>query len=100
MFTPVLTAATRYTGIPVPTLRGLYDPHVPETWMTESTDPAVRGAVEANREFDALADKQARALEAGVPTARVVRLRGRHYVFLSNEREVLDAIRAFTSGLP
>ena len=99
VFTPVLTAATRYTGIPVPALAVFTIPHVPETWMTESSDPAVRSAVEANQEFDALADKQAKAFEAGVPTAHVVRLRGRHYVFMSNEREVLDEIRAFVAGL-
>lgn len=96
MFMTIMTATTKYTAIPVPALVIFAIPHVPETWMTESSDPAVRTAAEAYfAQADALAEKQARAFETGVPTARVVRLRGRHYVFLSNEREVLREMRAF-----
>jgi hypothetical protein len=39
--------------------------------------------------------RQAKALEDGVPTARVVRMRGAHHIFLSNEGET----RAFLAGL-
>jgi pimeloyl-ACP methyl ester carboxylesterase len=43
---------------------------------------------------------QLNAFETGVPTARVVKLPGaHHYVFLSNEAEVLREMRAFLSGL-
>jgi hypothetical protein len=47
----------------------------------------------------ALTEKQAKAFEGGVPTARVIRLRGAHYIFLSNERDVLREMRAFLAGL-
>lgn len=99
VFMPILTAATPYTDIPVPALVVFAIPHVPETWITESSDPAVRSAADVYLAFDALADKQAKAVETGVPTARVVRLRGMHYVFLSNEGDVLREMRAFVAGL-
>ena len=44
---------------------------------------------------------QAKAFETGVPSARVVRLaHANHYVFLSNEADVLREMNAFISGLP
>jgi hypothetical protein len=48
---------------------------------------------------DALTEKQAKAIEGSVSTARIVRLRGAHYIFLSNEPEVLREMRAFLGGL-
>jgi len=48
---------------------------------------------------DALTERQAKALERGVPTARVVRLRGAHHIFLSNESDTLREMRAFLAGL-
>jgi hypothetical protein len=60
----------------------------------------VRGAARAYfTRIDALAEKQAKAFEDGVQTARVVRLRGAHYIFLSNEADVLREMRAFLAGL-
>ena len=99
-FMTIMTGTKRYTDIPVPALVIFAIPHVRETWMTQSSDPAVRKAADAYfTTVDALAAKQAKAIEKGVPTARVVRLRGSHYVFLSNEREVLREMRAFLVGL-
>jgi hypothetical protein len=49
--------------------------------------------------IDALTEKQAKAFEAGVRPARVIRLRGAHYIFLSNEPDVLREMRAFLTGL-
>ena len=47
-----------------------------------------------------LAEKQAKAFENGVPTARVVRLSGaHHYVFLSHEADVLREMRTFVAEL-
>jgi non-heme chloroperoxidase len=47
-----------------------------------------------------LRDRQAKAFENGVPTARVVNLSGaNHYVYLSNEADVLREMRSFFSGL-
>jgi len=49
--------------------------------------------------IDALAEKQAKAFEEGVPGARVIRKRGAHYIFVSNESDVLHEMRAFIAGL-
>ncbi len=96
----VMMGSKRYTDIPAPALVIFAIPHVPEPWIDKSADPAVREA--ANIYFsrlDALAEKQAKAFEGGVRTARVIRLRGAHYVFLSNESDVLREMRAFLAGL-
>ena len=59
-------------------------------------DYAVRNAGEAFfRTVDELAARQASAIEQSVSNARVVRLRGMHYIYLSNEAEVLREMRAF-----
>jgi hypothetical protein len=49
--------------------------------------------------MNAATERQAKALEEAVPSARVVRVRGAHYIFLSNESETLRATRAFLAGL-
>jgi non-heme chloroperoxidase len=47
------------------------------------------------------ADEQIAAFEKGVPSARVVRLpRANHYVYLSNEADVLRVTKDFISSLP
>jgi len=44
---------------------------------------------------------QAKALQAGVPSAHVVRLAGAdHSVFRSNESDVFREMTAFLAGLP
>jgi len=61
--------------------------------------PAAKAAiVEADRErFSA----QANAFEAGLPSAHVVRLpNASHYVFKSNEADVIREMNAFLSKLP
>jgi non-heme chloroperoxidase len=96
----ILKGTRRYTGIPVPALVIFSMPHVREAWMTKSSEPAVRKAAEAYFTMvDALTERQAKAFEEGVPTARVIRLRGRPHVFLSNEADVLREMRAFLAGL-
>jgi pimeloyl-ACP methyl ester carboxylesterase len=96
----IMMSVKRYTDIPVPALVIFAIPHVQESWINKSTDPAVREAARAYfTRIDALAEKQAKAFEDGVQTARVVRLRGAHYIFLSNEADVLREMRAFLAGL-
>jgi hypothetical protein len=47
----------------------------------------------------ALTEKQAKAFEDGVPTARVVRLpHANHVVFSSNEADVLKEMRTFLAA--
>lgn len=96
----VMTNTKKYTKIPAPALAIFAIPHVPDTWMTESTDPGVRKAAEASfAKIDLLAEKQAKAFEDGVPGARVIKERGRHYIFISNESDVLREMRAFMDSL-
>jgi pimeloyl-ACP methyl ester carboxylesterase len=100
MFTEILTSAKRYTAIPVPALAIFAIPHLPDAWISKSKDAMVREAGEAYyKTVDALTERQAKALEDRVPTAHVVRLRGAHHIFLSNEGEVLREMSAFLSSL-
>ena len=89
-----------YATIPVPVLAVFASPHVPEPWVGRSRDPAVRKTAGAYLEaLNALTETQASALANGVPNARVVRLRGTHFIFLSNETDVLSEMRAFLGVL-
>ena len=50
--------------------------------------------------FDKNDEKQSTAFENGVPSAHVVRIaNASHYVFLSNEADVLTEMRAFLANL-
>jgi non-heme chloroperoxidase len=100
MFMAIMMGTKRYTDIPVPALVIFAIPSVPENWINNSTDPAVREAAKAYyTKIDTLKEKQAKSFEGGVPTARVIRLRGTHFIFLSNEPDVLREMRAFLAGL-
>lgn len=93
----VLAGTQKYTRIPVPALAIYALPH--DLNGGPPMDPAQRAAYEARDEITTGA--QAKAFEDGVPGARVVRLpRARHYVFRSNEADVLREINAFIAGLP
>lgn len=99
-FMTIMTSTNRFTKIPVSLLAIFASPHIPENWIAKSTNPAVRERASAYyTALDASTEKQARAVEAGAPTARVVRLTGAHYIFLSNEPDTLREMRAFLSGL-
>ena len=96
----MMMTVKRYTDIPVPALVIFAIPHVREPWISESTDTAVAEASKAYfTRIDALSEKQAKSLEDGVRTARVIRRRGAHYIFLSNEADVLREMRAFFSAV-
>jgi non-heme chloroperoxidase len=100
MFMAIMTSDKRYALIPMPALVIFAIPHLRESWINKSPDPAVRQASQAYlTAVDAATERQARALEGGVPTARVVRLKGAHYIFLSNEREMTREVHAFIAGL-
>jgi pimeloyl-ACP methyl ester carboxylesterase len=100
MLMTIMMSPKRYTDIPVPALVIFAIPHVQEMWMSKSTDPTVREAAKAYfTRIDALAKKQAKAFEDGVPTARVIRLHGMHYIYLSNEADVQREIGTFLAGL-
>jgi non-heme chloroperoxidase len=99
-FMTIMTSAKKYANIPVPALVIFAIPHVQEAWMIKGADPNVRNAANIYFEkLDVIAEKQAHAFERGASSARVVRLRGMHYIFVSNESDVLREINAFLSNL-
>jgi non-heme chloroperoxidase len=96
----LMTGPQRSTDLAVPALVIFALPHVPEPWMTTSADPTVRQAADDYfTALDALTEQQAQAVAAGVPLARVIRLGGMHYIFLSHEADVLREMRAFLADL-
>ena len=101
MFESLMMGTKKYTDIPVPALVIFANPHCQGTWVDDNTDLPVRAAAKAySTALAALTERQERAVEIGVPTARVITLPGaHHYVFLSNEADVLREMRAFLAGL-
>jgi non-heme chloroperoxidase len=97
----LLQGMKKYANIPVPALAIFAIPHAQPKWMTDSADPKVREAAKVSlAAVDALATRQAKAFEEGVPTAHVVRLPGaNHYVYLSNEADVLREMKSFLNTL-
>lgn len=92
----ILRGMQKYTDIRVPVL-AIYA--VPHATGRPFKDDAARAAADARDE--ATTGRQAKAFESGVPSARVVRLaHANHYVFLSNEADVLREMNAFLAGLP
>ena len=93
----VLAGQQKYTDIRVPILALFVVPHDLGPFFKD--DPAARAAMEA---IDATrAGSQAKAFEIGLPSAHVVRLpNADHYVFRSNEADVLREMNAFLGGLP
>ena len=93
----IQTGEQKYTKIPVPILAIYAVPH--DLGQLPGLDATARAAFEANDEAATIA--QAKAFESGLPNARVVRLpHANHYVFLSNEAEVLREMADFLAGLP
>jgi non-heme chloroperoxidase len=87
----------KYTRIPVPTLAIVVCPHNFNGAI--SKDETARAAMVANDLSRCTA--QADAFAAGVPSAHVVRLPNTdHYVFRSNEAEVIREMNTFLERLP
>ena len=92
----IMAGAQKYTNIPVPVL-AIYA--LPHDLGQGITDPALRAKLEARDE--AATGAQAKAFENGVRSARVVRVpHASHYVFRSNEADVLREMSAFIGKLP
>ncbi len=93
----ILAGQQRYTDIRVPVLAIFALPH--ERPPAVGNNAAARAAAEAT-DLTVTAP-QAKAFESGVPSARVVRLaNANHFVFRSNEADVLREMNAFLTGLP
>jgi non-heme chloroperoxidase len=96
--TAIRSGEQKYTEIHVPILAIVAVPHnFGPNYLKDN--PTARAAAVANDLERAGA--QATALEKGLPTARVVRLpNADHYVFRSNEADVLREMNAFIAALP
>jgi pimeloyl-ACP methyl ester carboxylesterase len=93
----ILAGQQKYTKIPARVLAIFAIPH--DRGPQGPSDPAERAKLEAREEITMGA--QAKAFETGLPSARVVRIpHANHYVFVSNEAEVLREMNAFVSSLP
>jgi len=99
-FMTIMTNTKKYTQICVPSLAIFAIPHVQEAWMIKSAEPAVHKDADTYfAKIDTLAERQAKAFEDGVPSTHVIRLQGMHYVYVSNESDVLREMRSFISNL-
>jgi pimeloyl-ACP methyl ester carboxylesterase len=89
----IMAGKQNYTRIPVPILAIYALPHDP--------GPGANATTRAETEsWDQKGEAQAKAFERGLPTARVVRIpHANHYVFQSNEADVLREMDAFIAGL-
>ena len=100
LFMAILSSPKAVANIPAPALAMFALPHTPESWIDRSENPQVQEAARTYyAAIDAATARQAKAFESGVPAARVVRLRGAHYMFLSNAEDTLREMRAFLGGL-
>jgi non-heme chloroperoxidase len=101
LFMPLMMGTKKYSEIPAPALIIFANPHSQGAWVDTNTDPSVQTAAKAySTALVALTERQEKAVENGVPTAHVITLPGaNHYVFLSNEADVLREMRAFLAGL-
>jgi pimeloyl-ACP methyl ester carboxylesterase len=92
----LLTEVKRYVDIRPPALF-IVSSQSPGTWADSRTDPAIKAQIAG---LNALLEGQAKAIEDALPSAQVVKLpRANHYVFLSNESDVLREMRVFLGRL-
>ncbi len=86
----------KYTEIHVPVLAIFADPH--DFGSLYKGDPAAKAAVVANDL--ATTSAQADAFQAGIPSAHVVRIpNADHFIFRSNEAEVIREMNAFLATI-
>jgi pimeloyl-ACP methyl ester carboxylesterase len=92
----IVAGEQKFTDIRVPILAIFAVPH--DLGIAFRDDPIARAAAEAT---DASrTETQARAFEISLPTARVVRMQNaNHFVFRSNEADVLHEMNAFLGTL-
>ncbi len=99
----IIAGEQKYTAVHVPVLAIYAVPHNLGTMLNGpmlKDNPTAQAAMKATRPRATSA--QANAIQlAGVPSARVVRLpNADHFVFNSNEADVLREMNAFLSTLP
>jgi non-heme chloroperoxidase len=87
----------KFTDIPVPILAIFAIPHQFGAAFSKLSDRD-RSQIEADE--TATLGAIAKAFQDGLPSAHVVRLHANHYLFLSNEHDVLREINSFIDNLP
>jgi non-heme chloroperoxidase len=93
----IMSGMQKYTKIPAPILAIYAVPH--DRGAQANPDPTARAADEARDE--ATTGAQAKAFESALPSAKVIRIpHADHYVFRSNEADVLREMNMFLAGLP
>ena len=93
----IMLGQQRFTSIRTPALVIFAAPHDFGSMMKDN--PKARAAMEANDKRSV--DDQITAFERQVPSAHVVRIpNANHYVFNSNEADILREINAFIATLP
>jgi non-heme chloroperoxidase len=93
----IVNGEEKYTEIKCPVLAIFAVPHnFGPMFEKDPAERKVAGAMDLDRTA-----AQSAAFQAGVPSARVVRLpNANHYVFNSNEADVLREMKAFIESLP
>lgn len=92
----IVADSIKHSEITVPCLIIFAVPHIREEWTINNPNPKVRAAAEAYfAKIDSLTDRQTKAIEKAIPAARVIKLRGMHYIFITNESDVLHFLRRF-----
>jgi pimeloyl-ACP methyl ester carboxylesterase len=101
MLMDVLKSGKKYTQIPAPACFIYANPHSLGTWVDHNADPKVQAEARAfSASLEALGAKQIEAVREAFPADTVITIPGaNHYVFITNEAQVLGAIRSFISGL-
>jgi len=96
----IVAGFTKYTEIRAPILAIFAIPHSDPPWLAAAKDDVREKTQAFNQQFGGLAEKQVKAFEQGLPDAHVVRIaNAHHYVFMSNEADVLREMRAFIARL-
>jgi pimeloyl-ACP methyl ester carboxylesterase len=102
MIIKLVGTPSKYSAIPAPALLIFANPHTFGTWVEHSTDPTVRSDAKLfSAAMDSLVAKQVNAIKRAVPSAQVLTIpNADHYIYLSNQPEVLRDIQSFIAALP
>ena len=100
-YATLMQGMKKFSRIPVPALMIFANPHSQGPWVEKNTDASVRAAAEQYAtSLSDLVGRQIKSVKEGMPTAQVVILPGaHHFVFLSNQDEVVKKMRGFLAGL-
>ena len=96
----IVSGFKKYTEIRAPILAIFAIPHSDPPWLATAKDDVREKTQAFNQQFGALVEKQVKAFEEGLPDAHVIRIpNAHHYVFISNEADVLRDMRTFIAQL-